>query len=744
MVPSNRARRDSSPANETGMVSEQSLVSLNGTVKQLVYRNRENGFSVVRLEVANEPSPVSVVGVMPELEEGAPVSCNGNWKEHPKFGRQFAAETVLLESPSTLEGLRVYLGSKAVEGIGKVHADRLVKKFGDKLFSILEEQPQRLREVPGIGPERARKIAESWSRNRVNRDLMVHLHGLGITPAVAASILGVYGPDAVQVVSSDPFQLIKDVRGIGFKTADKLAGGIGIANDHPGRIAAGLRHLVYEARNRGNCGIRVAELVEQAVGLLDVPQETVRSSAGLLADSRELVLDRIDGELCAFPRDLYDAEGEICSRMRVIASGVVPWGAIDAGPAIRRAEAESNMKYGESQAEAIRSAVSAKFTVITGGPGVGKTTIVNAILRILGSRKIEIRICAPTGRAAKRVTELTGREAMTIHRLLEIDPETGGFRHDANNPLDCDLLVVDESSMIDVPLMDCLLQAVPDEAAVIMVGDVDQLPSVGPGRVLDDVMASRDVRVVKLTEIYRQDAGSRVVDNAHLINSGRPPDLSKPEALSDFYFIPAQEPAQAVDKVLKYVSEHIPGRFGIDPVRDIQVLSPMIRGEAGVQSLNAKLREALNPSPGAEIKANNSAYAVGDKVMQIRNDYSKGIFNGDIGFVVSVHQDEDTLKVDFDGRTIEIGPDDLEGIMPAYAVTIHKSQGSEFPAVVVPILTQHYVMLKRNLLYTAVTRARSLLVLIGQQRAVEIAVRTDDQRQRMTRLGNLLRQAGSF
>ena len=711
---------------------------LTGTVSRVVYRNPSNDFTVIRLDVPDRNEPVSVVGRMPELDAGMSVSASGEWSKHPRFGVQFAANAVLPAPPRTIDGLTAYLGSRAIDGIGKIHAGRLAERFGEELFDILENSPHRLREVRGIGPERVRRITESWGRNKATRDAMVHLHGLGLGPATAASILRIYGNQAVSVVSGNPFLLIRDVRGVGFKKANALAERSGIPKESPDRIMAGIEHLMNEARSNGNCGMPLTELLEQAQRLLEVGRDSVGTGVETLVFRSALVQCKIDGKDFLFPPDLHLAEQEVAARIHSIARGSNPWGRIDADEAIVTVESENRISFGDSQIRAIRAAVASKFTVITGGPGVGKTTIVKAILRILASRRVEIQICAPTGRAAKRVGELTGRSAQTIHRLLEIDSETGAFRHDAENPIDCDLVIVDESSMIDVLLMSALMKAIPDAAAVIMVGDVDQLPSVGPGRVLADIMESDDIQVVRLTEIYRQATQSRVVANAHRINAGELPDLSRPKDESDFYFVSAPGPEEALAHMLKLVSQRIPDRFGFDPVRDVQVLCPMNRGQIGVQSLNARLKDVLNPNASELLDAGIFSYSPGDKVMQIHNDYGKGVFNGDIGFVTAIRHDEGSLLVDFDGREVEIGPDDLGDLMPAYAVTIHKSQGSEFPAVVVPVMTQHYVMLQRNLLYTAVTRARNLVVLIGQRRAIEIAVRTDEQRRRVTRLGSLL------
>ena len=724
----------------------QGGVSCSGTVSRVIYYNPGNDFGVIQIEVSDDSSQITVVGKMPELMVADPIAVSGKWTSHPRFGKQIAAHSIIPDTPNTLSGLRAYLESSAVEGIGKVHASRLVDKFGDELFDVLDHSPHRLKEVPGIGRKRERLIRESWKRNQVSRDIMVYLHGLGLGPAMAANILREYGNDAATVVARNPFRLIRDIRGMGFKTADSMASRAGVAKDHPERIVAGIRHLMDEVRLNGSCGIAQTDLADRAVKLLEVESGLIGDGMGSLIRAGDLVHSLREGVSYMYPVDLFVAEAEIAARIRNIANGPVPWRGLNPDEAIRKAESCGSMRFGDSQTHAIRTAVSSKFTVITGGPGVGKTTIVNAILRILAGHNdgFMVRICAPTGRAAKRVSELTGYEAMTIHRMLEINPDTGAFRYNAENPIDCGLLVVDESSMIDVMLMRSLLEAVPDDAAIVMVGDADQLPSVGPGRVLADVMESNEIKVVKLTEIYRQGEKSRVVENAHKINSGRLPDLSRPAGESDFYFQPVASPTDAVNLILKLVAERIPKRFGFDPVKDVQVLCPMNRGEVSVQSLNARLKEVLNPAALDDRKSEGTGFSPGDKVMQIRNDNSKGIFNGDIGFVMDVVEEEDSLLVQFDGRDLMIGPEDIDGLMPAYAVTVHKSQGSEFPAVVVPILNQHWVMLKRNLLYTAVTRARELLVLIGQQRAIEIAVRTDDQERRVTRLGSLLQETSAF
>ncbi len=712
--------------------------TVSGTVSKVIFSNSKNGYCVFQVDGRGKPGPAIVVGTATGLDEGMSVTVTGSWSVHPKFGRQFKASLVKLEPPGSLAGLTAYLGSKAVEGVGKVHAERMVRKFGKQLADIIENHPHRLREVEGIGKVRAAQIARAWDRHRETRDVMVYLHGLGLGPAMAATLFRVYGNRAIKVVSTNPFSLIREIRGVGFKTADQLARQSGISMDHPARIAAGIHHMMNESVSAGNTGADIDQLLDGAVELLEVSREAVSGSLDDEVGRGNVRIGSIGGRGCVFHHELYAAERDISDRIRAISGSGVSWTVIDSDMAIRQVELADNIDFGQSQKHAIGLAVVSKFTVITGGPGVGKTTIVNAILRILSERRVDIRICAPTGRAARRASELTGRQALTIHRLLEIDPETGEFRYHSDNQLACDLVIVDESSMIDVLLMRALMDAVPDRAAVIMVGDIDQLPSVGPGRVLGDVIDSGAVNVVRLTEIYRQAAESRVVANAHRINAGRLPDLSRPEGMSDFYFVPADDPEIAMSQVVKIVGDRIPLRFGLDPVQDVQVLCPMNRSRIGVETLNARLKEALNPEVGETLAFGSASYSVGDKVMQLNNDYSKGIFNGDFGIVRDVIPGQSSIRVEFDGRALLLGADDIANITLAYAVTIHKSQGSEFPAVVVPVMTQNYIMLQRNLLYTAVTRARKLVVLVGQEKAVGIAVRTDFQRRRLTRLDELL------
>ncbi len=718
----------------------ESLSSVSGTVKRIVFRAKDSGFNVLLLEAQGFVDPIKVVGQGPELNEGEVVTATGKWRKHKKFGRQFSAELIHPSQPSTESGMKTYLSSKAIDGIGEVYAEKLVKTFGDQLFNVVEFEPKRLLEVSGIGKKRAQKIKETWDRDSHRRDTLLFLHNHGIGGGLANRIYQAYGQSTIKKVAKNPYQLSRDIRGVGFRTADTIALKTGFEPNDIRRVRAGLLHLLGEAANQGNCGMSVAELADGAAELLGINVDLANEGIDAEFEDGGMVKSVIEeNKICAFLPEIFLAEEEIANRVKALREGHPPWKTIDCDLAIPWVERGSEFELGDSQEKAIRVAVSEKFTVITGGPGVGKTTIVNAILKILSAVNVKINLCAPTGRAARRMSEATGRPALTVHRLLQFEPKNGRFHHDSDSPLKCDLLIVDEASMVDASLMSALLSAVPSHAAVILVGDVDQLPSVGPGRVLGDIIDSGCVPVFRLIEVFRQAAASRIILNAHRINSGTIPDLGRPAEGSDFYFVPAEEPEDAVEKVLKLVCERIPDRFGMDPVRDTQVLCPMIRGSVGVQSLNRQLQNALNPDRQKIVERYGRSYGIGDKVMQTHNNYEDSVFNGDIGFVVDIDADNESVNIDFDGRLVEMEFNNLDGVMPAYAVTIHKSQGSEFPAVVIPIMNQHYVMLKRKLLYTGVTRGKNLVVLVGQSEAIRIAVHgRSSGRPRLSRLKSLL------
>ena len=711
---------------------------LAGLVERVTFHNSDNGFCVLRAKARGHRELVTVIGHAAMISAGEWITASGEWVNDHTHGQQFKARFMRTSAPTSIDGIEKYLGSGMIRGIGPVYAKKMVQAFGEKVFDIIEAEPERLREVTGIGVFRAKRITDAWAEQKIVREIMVFLHSNGVGTARAVRIYKTYGSDAVQVMTENPYRLARDIRGIGFKTADAIAMKLGIEKTAMIRVRAGISYALTEAMDDGHCGLPNAELVPLAVELLEISQELVLTALDLELSEGTVIAASVGETPCVFLAGLYRAEQVIAERLTTLANGTLPWQFIDADKALPWVEQKTGLSLAASQVAAIRLALTSKVLVITGGPGVGKTTIVNSILRILSAKGVNLLLCAPTGRAAKRMTEATGFEAKTIHRLLEVDPKGGGFKRNAENPLECDLLVIDETSMVDVMLMQALMKAAPDNAALLIVGDIDQLPSVGPGQVLADVISSGAVAVVRLTEVFRQAAQSRIITTAHKINQGSIPDLTKPEGESDFYFVQADDPETAVQRIIELVQTRIPQRFGLDPIRDIQVLCPMNRGGVGARSLNVELQKALNPAGERKVERFGWTFAPGDKVMQIENDYDKEVYNGDIGYIDDVDPDDGELTASFDGRAVVYGFGELDTLVPAYAATIHKSQGSEYPAVVIPVLTQHYTMLQRNLLYTGVTRGKRLVVLVGQKKAVAIAVKNVSGRRRWSKLNEWL------
>ena len=717
--------------------------ALAGLVERVTFHSEETGFCVLRVKARAHRDLVTVVGHAATVSAGEWVSASGEWVNDRTHGPQFRARFLAASEPTSIDGIEKYLGSGMIRGIGPVYAKKLVRAFGERVFDVIEEKPERLREVEGIGPVRVKRITSAFAEQKAVREIMVFLHGHGVGTARAVRIFKTYGAEAVEVMKENPYRLARDVRGIGFKTADTIAMRLGLEKTAMVRVRAGIAFALGEAMDEGHCGLPQHDLLPRAAALLEVPEALVATALDFELNDETVVADRVGEMPCIFLAGLHGAERGIAERLRALCRGAAPWPPIVPDKAIPWIEERIGLHLAESQREAVATALAAKVMVITGGPGVGKTTIVNAILGILAVKRVRIALAAPTGRAARRMSEATGREAKTVHRLLEVDPRSGGFKRNAGNPLDCDLLVVDEISMVDVPLMHALLRALPVSAALLAVGDVDQLPSVGPGQVLADMIGGGAFPVARLSEVFRQAARSRIIVNAHRINEGVLPDLDPPEdGESDFYFVPAEDPADAVGKVIELVSVRMPRRFDLDPIRDIQVLSPMNRGGVGARSLNIELQAVLNPAGTRRVERFGWTFAGGDKVMQIENDYEKEVYNGDIGYVEDVDPEVGEVSAHFDGRRLVYGFGELDALVPAYATTIHKSQGSEYPAVVIPMMKQHYVMLQRNLLYTGVTRGRRLVVLVGQRRALAIAVKSASGRRRWSKLEERLRGAG--
>ena len=719
---------------------------LAGAVERVTYHNPENGFCVLRVKARGHRELVVLVGHAAAIAAGEFVQASGTWQNDRRHGMQFRASFLKAAPPTSAEGIARYLGSGMIRGIGPIYARRLVQSFGAAVLDVIEREPARLEEVAGIGPKRLQRIRDGWAEQKIVREIMLFLHGNGVSTARSVRIYKTYGAEAVRIISENPYRLARDVRGIGFVSADTIAEKLGIAKDAPIRIRAGIAYALAEAMDEGHCGLPREELLDLTAKLIAVGRPAVETALALELAAGDVVADTLGGRDAVFLVGLYRGEQEIAARLAALAAGPLAWPPIDPDKAIPWVERKTGLVLAESQREAVTLALRSKLLVITGGPGVGKTTLLNAILRILRAKGARVALAAPTGRAAKRLAESTGLEARTIHRLLEINPATGQFRRDAANPLPCDLLVLDEASMVDVPLARALLRAVPEQAAMLVVGDVDQIPSVGPGQVLADIIASGVVPVVRLREVFRQAAASRIVLNAHLINRGLMPEPEPEGEESDFHFVPAAEPEELIRKLVTLVAERIPRRFGLDPLRDIQVLCPMNRGGLGARALNIALQKALNPAPeGKEasprepsIERFGFTYAPGDKVMQVENDYEREVFNGDLGFIRAIDLEEGEVVVAFDGREIRYSFGEMDELQLAYATTIHKSQGSEYPAVVIPLTTQHYPMLARNLLYTGITRGKRLVVLLGQKRALGIAVSTSGTRRRYSKLAEWL------
>ncbi len=701
------------------------METLTGIVERITFHTEDTGYSVLKVKVPKRHEPVTVTGRVATINAGEELKAQGEWVNVAEYGRQFKAEVIETTAPSSREGIERYLGSGLIEGIGPVYAKKLVERFGEGIFEIIEQNSAKLEEVPGVGGKRRKEIKASWEKQKSIRQIMVFLHRHGISTGKAVKIYQAYGENAINVVQANPWQLAKDIHGIGFKSADTIAQQLGMAVDAPERMKAGLTHLLLAAGDEGHCALPRAELVTRGVELLQAAPELVEDALLRMVEDAELVRDVIDGTELIFPPHLAKAEQEIAQRLKELAAQPSRYPAIDAEKALAWVQKETGHELAAGQRAAVELALRSRALVITGGPGVGKTTILNSILRILEAKDVAFVLAAPTGRAARRMSESTEHEAKTIHRLLEYQPGTG-WQRNHKSPLKGQLFVLDETSMVDVSLMHRWLDALPDHAHLLLIGDVDQLPSVGPGSVLADIIKSGIVPVARLTEVFRQAAQSRIITAAHEINAGHVPSFPRPAPKgTDFHFIERDTPEAIQDTLIHLARERIPDAFGLDP-RDVQVLSPMNRTALGTNSLNLLLQDALNPPNEVklEVERFGLTFRSGDKVIQTRNNYDKDVFNGDIGRVGDIETDPLRLHVHFDdGREAIYETGDLDELRLAYAITIHKSQGSEFPAVIIPVSTQHYVMLQRNLFYTGITRGRKLVVLVGDSKALGMAVK---------------------
>jgi exodeoxyribonuclease V alpha subunit len=712
---------------------------IQATVRRVRHHNRDTGFTVLLARRDDTREEMTIVGSFPLFDPDEAIVATGEWRDDRRYGRQFKAESVTMVVPTSRDGIQKYLAAGHVKGLGATLAARLLDRFGTDLLQIIERDPERLLEVPGIGKTKLAKITESWNAQRGVRDLLMFLAQHGLGGARAFRIHKLYGDRAVAIIRDNPYRLAAEIRGVGFETADKMAAGLGFAKDSPDRALAGVRHVAAKAREHGDCGIAMDDAIAKGVELLEVPRELVESAAIIAIQNGELIAEELDGRKVLFPRTLHAAESSIAAALLALLRHPPPWPRIDVDAATSKAAADAGIELDPEQREAVRTVLQSKVSVITGGPGVGKTTLVNVVLSIFHSLDLEVALAAPTGRAAKRLGESTGNPAQTLHRLLEMSGHGDAFQRDEENQLEHDVVIVDETSMVDVPLFEALLRAMPDDAALVLVGDADQLPSIGPGQVLHDVIASGRIPVVRLTRIHRQAEESDIIVNAHRINRGESPRFDNGR---DLFLFPAADPETALKHVVDLVSEKLPRKFGLKALRDVQVLSPMRNGSAGVIALNEALQRVLNPREKHRLhieRPNGVVFLRGDKVMQTENNYDKNVFNGDVGVIAGIEPVTQKFTVDFGADLIvDYTFEEAEQLTLAYATTIHKSQGSEYRGVILTLLPQHHVMLQRNLLYTAVTRGRDVVVIVGDRNSIDRAVRTSRGGERVTRLRHLL------
>ncbi|MEI7901234.1 MAG: ATP-dependent RecD-like DNA helicase [bacterium] len=711
--------------------------TVSGTVESIVYRNDESGYTVCTVKtqggIRKREEFITLVGTCAAIWEGEELHAEGQWIRHPSHGQQFQARTITCITPTSTEGIRRYLSSGMIKGIGPKFAQRIVDTFGEQTLAIIDKESGRLREVEGIGEGRRKLIKASWNEQSGVREIMIFLQSHGIGTAKASRIFRQYGADAIAIVKRNPYRLCEDVWGIGFKTADAIALSVGIPHDSEIRARAGLIYtLQTEADDGGHCFTLDADLLLHAQELLDISVEILADALAKEYEKGTLVNE----ENRIYLRDLFRAEARAADKLRHLLDTPRTFAPIDAPQAITWAESKMGLRLATLQRKALDNAIRSKVSIITGGPGVGKTTIIRALTEIFGARKLDIRLAAPTGRAAKRMSDATGHEAQTIHRLLKFNPSLGRFEFNADNPMSGDCFILDETSMIDIRLMDQFLQALPASVTLILVGDTDQLPSVGPGNVLRDLIGSGVIPCCRLDTIFRQDTSGLIVRNAHHVNNGEA--LETRAGDSDFYFVETAEPEKIIARMIELMTQRIPHKFKLDPLTDVQVLSPMRKNLLGTENLNEVIQAALNPA-GPSLVRGCTHFRRNDRVMQLRNNYDKEVFNGDIGFIKEVDEADRALVVLFDGRPVRYAQSELDELVLAYACSIHKSQGSEYPAVIVLMHTQHYKLLQRNLLYTAITRGKKLVLVVGSSRAVAIAIRANQVRERRTTLKERLR-----
>lgn len=718
------------------------METITGHIERITFQNEENGWTVARLQEPGKQELTTIVGNMPSVQVGETLRCRGHWKNDPNYGFQFVVTDYQVTQPATLRGIQKYLSSGMIKGIGDHFAEQIVARYGEKTLEVIDQTPEVLMEIEGIGPKRLERIKAGWQEQKAIREVMTFLMGYGISPTYAQKIFKAYGEDSIRIISENPYQLARDIWGIGFKTADQTARKLGIATDSPLRIDAGVEYVLNELSNDGHTCFPLDQFLTNAGELLDVAANLVAQRLAHLEAEERIVVAPLSLDDKPMPfiwlKSLHTCEMGIAAELRRLLQAPCSLRPVLTDKAVAWAQQKLDIQLAEQQRKAVERSLIDKVHIITGGPGTGKSTITRVILLISQQLTRKIKLAAPTGRAAKRLSEITGAKASTIHSLLEYDFSIGGFRRNRDNPLDCDLLIVDEASMVDTALMYSLLKAIPDTARLLLVGDVDQLPSVGPGSVLSDLIDSGRVPVTRLAEIFRQAAHSLIITNAHRVNAGRFPDISNPKQ-GDFFFLPEEDPEKIADLIVNLIDTRLPKAYGFDPFDDIQVLAPMNRGTLGNRALNELLQRKLNPSYEPLIKMGRR-FHTDDKVMQLRNNYDKDVYNGDIGRIRRIDTSEQELVVAFDDREVSYDFTDIDQLSLAYSVSVHKYQGSECPCVIIPLHTSHYMMLYRNLLYTAITRGKKLVIIIGPKKALYMAVKNDKSMKRFTGLRERLRR----
>ncbi|MDF1591736.1 MAG: ATP-dependent RecD-like DNA helicase [Desulfobacterales bacterium] len=717
--------------------------TLEGRLERITFFNPENHYTIAVLKPHQSQNPVTIVGFMATLRPGETLKITGTWETHPRFGQQFKVSSYATVLPDASEDIRIYLESGIIKGIGPVTARRLVDRFGPDTLDIIAQHPQKLCEVDGIGKATAEIIAKAWNDHHVIDSLMQFLQTVGLKNAFCAKIIKAYGGEAMEIIRANPYRLAHDIGGISFFMADAVAQNLGMAETEPERIQACVRHLIAQSVKDGHMFISQERLQEQSLQLFNVTPDAAAAAVSAMVASQELVLEAAgeDNTAAVFLKTLHLAETGLAARLKALLSVPVPPVGIDAENILHAVQKKLTIKLSTEQLNALEAILSRRAVVITGGPGTGKTTLIRSVNAIFETLSKQVLLTAPTGRAARRLSEITRREAWTIHKALGYNFETGHFDRNPDYPLEADALIVDEASMVDTLLMFHLLRAMPLTAHLVLVGDIFQLPPVGPGNVLADIISSARIPAYYLNQIFRQSQESPIIMNAHRVRQGNPLDLTAltdPAAVSEFCFLEEPHPQKVVDAIVELTTRIIPQRFSLDPFNDIQVLSPMHKGAAGIINLNQVLQKVLNPNP-AGIENMGSTFRPGDKVMHLKNNYQKDVFNGDIGVITAMDRKNGLLSVDYDGRSVPYEMSEMDELALAYAISVHKSQGSEYPAVIVPLTTQHFPLLQRNLLYTAMTRGEKVVVLVGSTKALQLALANDKPRRRLSRLADRLR-----